>query len=122
MAISRFLAPPIPRASGSLHAAIRRLEVEDSRLYVGAVNLAWRNWHRQAYGARGRAPYADGYYCCEYCDPMPGRETIELALHRLPRSSARELRRLVAPLDEHFLGRTYPDPHARQGPWWIGRC
>lgn len=112
--------PQIPRASGALQAAIARLEHDDERLSRGAVASAFQTWHRANSGparrARDYALHAD----CEFCNP-PGREVLELAIGLLPRRRARELRLLVAPLDERYLQRTVPLPSKPPGPWWTRR-
>jgi hypothetical protein len=63
---------------------------------------------------------------CPLCDPFLAtdeRAVLELALHALPPRMARELRRLVDPLDELYIARSWPDsfasPHAE---WWEQRC
>jgi hypothetical protein len=58
---------------------------------------------------------------CEDSWPHP-REQLELALHLLPKQSARELRRLLAPLDERVEARTVPDPSAPNRHWWSRRA
>ncbi|MFF8534320.1 hypothetical protein ACF07B_20650 [Streptomyces sp. NPDC015532] len=44
-------------------------------------------------------------------------------MHALPRQAARELRRLVQPLDDLYIAKTWPDPFASPGDgWWARRC
>ncbi|MEV6399866.1 hypothetical protein AB0M39_34625 [Streptomyces sp. NPDC051907] len=48
---------------------------------------------------------------------------LELALHALPRRAARELRGMVEPLDDLYIARSRPDPHASPDDgWWARRC
>jgi hypothetical protein len=107
-------------ASSALQGAIARFEHDDPRLQPGDVAAAFRVWHRIVSGparrARDHALHAD----CEWCNP-PSRDVLELALHRLPRRAARELRELVEPLDERFLRLTIPLPSKPPGPWWALR-
>ncbi|WP_051393228.1 hypothetical protein [Glycomyces arizonensis] len=84
---------------------------------------AFMTWRRRAFG-----PYRQLTASCEhfeydylYFGPPP-RDVLEFAVHRLPRKSASELRRLLAPIDRHFLERTLPNPLAPPGPWWKRRC
>lgn len=98
-----------------------QLENADKRFAPGEIADAFRNWQRTVGGparrARDYALHAD----CEYCNP-PSRDSLEIALRRLPRRPARELRRLVAPLDERYLRLTIPLPSKPPGPWWTLRC
>ncbi|MFI2370514.1 hypothetical protein [Streptomyces sp. NPDC018833] len=68
------------------------------------------------------APEGDG---CECCDPFTGadvRAFLEELCASLSRSSAREFRTLLKPLDERFLARTLNDPFASpRDPWWRRR-
>ncbi|THV30140.1 hypothetical protein [Glycomyces paridis] len=105
----------IPGASGSLRAAIVRLEREHARLSYAAE--AFRNWRRLAYGPL-RHTFNPG---CDWCEGPHNRDQLELLLHVLPKRSARELRRLLAPIDRAYLDRTFNNP-MRDGPWWHRRC
>jgi hypothetical protein len=71
--------------------------------------------------APGRA-LRNGVVGCsvDCCCPGP-REALEVALHCLPRQSARELRRLLAPLDARVEDRTVRDPPAPAGQEWSRR-
>ncbi|MDA1361717.1 hypothetical protein O1R50_18965 [Glycomyces luteolus] len=113
--------PRIPGASSALQGATARLEHDDPRFSPGDVASAFHVWHRAVSGparrARDHARHAD----CELCNP-PSRDVLELALHLLPRRSAQELRRLVAPLDERFMRLTIPLPGKPPGPWWTLRA
>lgn len=65
-------------------------------------------------------PLAD----CPCHDPLHGRDNVEALLRALPPRVRRELRRVVARLDEEFEQRTLPDPMApvRLGEgWWHRR-
>lgn len=112
-------APNLPVGSGALAAAIRRLEHRRREFASGSIANAFTQWARQASGPARRLT-ADT--CCLYgcCGPDP-RELLELAVHLLPRRSARELRGLLEPIDRRFRERTLPDPFAPPGPWWTRR-
>ncbi|MGW1495587.1 hypothetical protein [Streptomyces sp. NPDC002402] len=62
---------------------------------------------------------------CECCDPFTGADSrafLEELCCGLSRSSARELRMVLTPLDERFLARTLNDPFASsRDPWWRRR-
>ncbi|MFD7677271.1 hypothetical protein [Streptomyces sp. NPDC060187] len=46
-----------------------------------------------------------------------------MAMHALAPQAARELRRLVRPLDDLYIAKTWPDPFASpDAGWWVGRC
>jgi len=115
--------PRIPCGSSTLHAAIRLLELHDRDLGPGDVASALDRWRRIA---NRPTPNPLGYGFAAQCGIWgccpPSREALDIAIRRLPPRPARELRRLVAPLDERFLDRTYPDPTAPPGPWWTRRC
>jgi hypothetical protein len=113
-------APQVPGASGSLNAALRRLEDRDAGSWPGRFATAFHEWRRIAC-APGRA-LRNGVVGCslDCCCPRP-REALEVALHCLPRRSARELRRLLAPLDARVENRTVPDPTAPAGQEWSRR-
>jgi hypothetical protein len=115
--------PRIPRGTSALNAAIHLLELHDRDLGRGDVARALDQWRRITNRPR-LDPLGYGFDnecgiwgCCP-----PSREVLELAMRRLPARPGRELRRLVAPLDDEFLKRTYPDPTAPPGPWWRRRC
>ncbi|MFF3273901.1 hypothetical protein ACFYWU_23685 [Streptomyces chrestomyceticus] len=96
--------------------------LERSRLTPGAVAKALESWRQQVRLPRRYA--ADtAYYGCPCCDGGYGRAELDIALHALPRRSARQLRALVEPVDRAFLARTLPDPHTPDDrPWWERRC
>ncbi|MFK8850531.1 hypothetical protein [Streptomyces sp. Ac-502] len=100
---------------------VRRFE--QTRLAPGVLAKALKSW-RQQVRLPGRYPTDTtpfGCPCC--CDGGHGRTELELALHALPRRSARQLRALVEPLDHIFLSRTLHDPHLPDDlPWWDRRC
>ncbi len=59
---------------------------------------------------------------CPACDVTHHRDVLEAAMHALPGPAARELRRIVDALDDEFLRKTLPDPHAPPDlPWWHRR-
>jgi hypothetical protein len=96
-----------------------RLEHADTRFYPGHIASTFLEWRRQVHGPRRNL--LNGGRTCGCCDP-PDRSVLDDALRRLPKRQSRELRRLIAPLDERYLQRTLPDPHAPPGPWWLRRC
>src|SRR5687768_13064567 len=100
----------LPHASSALTAAIARLEHE--RLWPGAIADALRWW---SLVARRPSRALSGGCGCESCLPVhrtEERATLELALHALPARPARELRRLVEPLDGLYRAGSHPDPLA----------
>lgn len=57
----------------------------------------------------------------EYSGPT-ARDVIDAAIRALPKRFARELRKLVSPLDEAVAAKTLPDPFADPArPWWHRR-
>jgi len=60
------------------------------------------------------------------CNPFyttDEREVLEAAMHALPPQAARELRRLVKPLDDRYIAKTWPDTFASPDDgWWARRC
>ncbi|HEX2144434.1 MAG TPA: hypothetical protein VHG10_08000 [Glycomyces sp.] len=113
----------IPHASSTLHAAVTILERQSDDFGRGDIAEAYRTWRRKA-DRPIPSPIGSGFDgecgiwgCCP-----PSRNALELAMRRLPKRPARELRRLVAVLDDRFLKRTFPDPTAPPGPWWHRRC
>jgi hypothetical protein len=115
--------PRIPCGSSALHAAIRLLEQHDRDLSPGDIAWSFDRWRRIA---NRPTPSPLGYGFANECGVWgccpPSRDALEIAIRRLPLRPSRELRRLVAPLDERFLKRTYADPTAPPGPWWTRRC
>ncbi|MCD0442290.1 hypothetical protein LO763_01450 [Glycomyces sp. A-F 0318] len=98
-----------------------RLENADTLFGAGDIAesfLEWRRWVRRPVRRLSTA-----------CSPCPcptcgfgARETLERAVHRLPKRQARELRRLLGPLDERFLSRTVPVPSRIEHRWWACRA
>ena len=110
--------PGLPAGSNALAGAVNRLEHE--RLWDGAVSDAFRSWERVV---RAGYPWRDPL--CPWKDHLEifdGRALLERAMHALPRRAARELRRMVTPLDEAYLLKTSPQPLAApDDPWWLRR-
>jgi hypothetical protein len=96
-----------------------RLENTDKRFSPGDIAGAFVAWRSCVYGPRKYLIL--GGWGCDCCGP-PIRDVLDEAVARLPKRPARELRLLIAPLDEHFLDRTYPDPTTPPGSWWAQRC
>lgn len=113
--------PGFARGSGRLAGAVARLERD--RLWPGAVAAALRQWSKVAHQP---ALASLGGCSCPLCNPFymnDERDVLELALHALPRTAARELRALVEPLDELYLARSWADPSApAHYAWWARRC
>ncbi|HET9173313.1 MAG TPA: hypothetical protein VFN97_28040 [Actinospica sp.] len=113
--------PGLAVGSSRLAGAVSRLERE--RLWPGAIAQALRRWSQVA---RRPSLALSGGCGCPLCDPFhttEERAVLELALHALPVRAARELRTIVAPLDELYLARSWPDPTlALDGGWWARRC
>ncbi|MEU0559556.1 hypothetical protein [Dactylosporangium sp. NPDC006015] len=113
--------PTIDGLSSRANAAIQAL-----RPRIGDVGGALRTYRREIRQA-GRWIDLAGQCPSPSCDISFQRDILEAALHALPRDAARELRRLVAALDEEFLRKTLPDPWAAaRGPrharaWWRQR-
>ncbi|KAA2255244.1 hypothetical protein F0L68_28920 [Solihabitans fulvus] len=110
----------------SIQAQRQILEFECQRRTPGDIANAVRSWswlvHRP-----GAPPLARSYGTfvgCEECDCyghdcMDSRSLLELALRALPPGAARELRRVVAPLDEVYLRRVLPNPVVGEClDWW----
>ncbi|MFH8337793.1 hypothetical protein [Streptomyces sp. AM6-12] len=109
--------PSIDHLSGSCLAALRRLD--HARYWPGATTEAFRHWQSLAHAPLRRltttltAPGCGNLGCC---DVPYYRDHLEEALHALPAKSARELRFLVASLDEKILTRAFLGTPT--GPWW----
>lgn len=94
--------PRIPGLSSRGHAAIAQLE--RTRLWPGAAREALDAWvlflrdpyHRLFDPAHGCGILA----CCP--DPIELRRILHIVTHALPRHDARELRRRLAELDDHW--------------------
>jgi hypothetical protein len=114
--------------SAKAASEIFRWEVDHPWLELGSVASALRGWSAFIHGPiRDIAEASHGHgepRPCDHCHPGPDhRDTLQLVLNALSRSAARELRRRVAPLDEHYLRRTVPDSFSPAHlPWWQRRC
>jgi hypothetical protein len=104
----------------SAQAAVRRLEAD--RFYPGYLRDGLDQFE-QFLRSPGRllyVPLAD----CPCHDPVYGRDTVEAMLNALPLRARRELREIVALLDDEFERRTLPDPTAPVelgAGWWHRR-
>ncbi|CDR08646.1 hypothetical protein GCM10022420_026860 [Streptomyces iranensis] len=114
---------PIDRLSGSCAADLRRLE--RIRFWPEAIEEAFWHWRTLAHGPlRGVTDAFWGPRCGIYecgCDPGYFRDTLETALHALPKKSARELRVLVLALDAKITARArIVRVDAPDSRWWRG--
>jgi hypothetical protein len=101
------------RLSGSTHAAITLAET-----FPGEVFGALQNWDREARTHRPWGRYGYGCGTRECCgSPLADRDTLEQAMRRLPRRSARELRDLVHELDRRILAK-FPFQLDHYHHWW----
>ncbi|MDX6763190.1 hypothetical protein SIN09_28230 [Streptomyces sp. F8] len=135
----RYAEPPRPwptridRLSPRTVAAVHREECRrpyDEGLRPGATRTALRTC-RSFLALPGRWLYLRRDYCaCESCDLRNdiavARDLLELVARRLAPWPRRELRALLAGLDEELWRRTVPDPFAhtrphRGGAWWHQR-
>lgn len=94
-------------------------------MWPGAVFEAFHRWKSFAHGPLRdltRIPVA-GCSIAECCDAaFDDRDLLETALHRLPGKPARELRLLVAALDDTILTRAVVIPRRPSDPhWWRNR-
>lgn len=104
----------------SAQAAVRRLEAD--RFWPGCLRDSLDQFEQflRRPGRRLYLPLAD----CPCHDPLASRDNVEAILDALPLRARRELRQIVARLDEEFERRTLPDPRApvRFGAgWWHRR-
>ncbi|SDD85045.1 hypothetical protein [Glycomyces harbinensis] len=113
--------PRIPGASGALQAAVVRLEHADARLTPGDIAQAFTQWRRWVHRPVRQLSTGAGSCPCPSCGTW-SREVLERTAHRLPPRQARELRRLLEPLDERFLSRTVPVPARFEHRWWAYRA
>jgi hypothetical protein len=110
----------IPGLGRSAQAAVRRLEAD--RFWPGCLRDSLDQFE-QFLRRPGRwlyVPLAD----CPCHDPLASRDNVEAILGALPLRARRELRQILARLDEEFEQRTLPDPMAlvRFGAgWWHRR-
>lgn len=108
--------------SAAATGALVRLDRHELR--PKAVARALADWRRNGRSRGGGGGSVDMVGCgIGYGGYLlDARELLEQALHALPTGSARELRRLVAPLDERFLAATVHDPPRSAGlRWWVRR-
>lgn len=104
----------LPRRARS---AVRRLEAR--RFGPGFLAASLRGYEG-ALRRPGRWLYVESADCpCH--DPMGDRDGVEAFLRSMPRLARRDLRSVVARLDEEFERRTLPDPFAPPGAWWQRR-
>jgi hypothetical protein len=96
--------------------------MSDPKLYYGSIAGAFIAWKRLVHGPIRQARTGGVGHGCDCCEPPHRRELLDLAMQRLPKRSARELRRLLEPLDERFIERTIPVPGRPKGPWWTYRA
>ncbi|WP_340378135.1 hypothetical protein U5640_25910 [Streptomyces sp. SS7] len=111
------------RLSGPAQARIVLLE--RTRLHPGAIERALASWTALARTPKGRLPSPSAGNCgVPECCPQPAdeRDLLELAMHALPRKSARELRALVTPLDLRILEHPEVVPHSEPPPHWWHRA
>lgn len=104
-------------------AEIARIERRDYA--PGAAHRTLHGWRAMVYEPGPWVMYprwSSEYPCCEPDWGGDHRETLEAICRGLSRRSARELRAVLAPLDERFLARTLNDPYASpRDPWWRRR-
>lgn len=122
-----YMVPPrtvVPGVGAATAAAILRWESAHPYLTAGSVARALSVWSHLAQGPL--CPLIDALdpTCCPCCAQAPEqRDVLRAALTGLPARPARDLRRLVGPMDDLVLRRTVPGPYAPPGlPWWYGRC
>jgi len=115
----------IPHVTALTRAAVRRLEGQDENLWPDAVADAVDTYGRHL--RRPKRESATEDLDCPCCSPLDARDTLDLALRRLPPGARTDLGRIVARLDAVYLRRSLPDPRysgsntqAAQG-WWRHR-
>jgi hypothetical protein len=101
-------------------AAVRRLEAD--RFWPGCLRDSLDQFEKflRSPGRLLYVPLAD----CPCHDPLNGRDTVEAMLDALPLRARRELREIVARLDQEFEQRTLPDPSSPVelgAGWWHRR-
>jgi len=121
-------ASQIRGVSAALQGAITRLERE--HLWPGAVQAAFRRWHRSVHGQPmrhggwgGTRYMSRGFVCCDFCTPdeynTNCREVLDAAIRLLPARSRHELRELVDRLDQSLFAQGRRDASiVTAGPWW----
>ncbi|WP_328927128.1 hypothetical protein OG429_22700 [Streptomyces sp. NBC_00190] len=112
--------------SGLSAKALAEIARIERRAYEpGAAHKALRDWRETVHAPGPLLMYPRWFHECPCCAPAWGgdhRETLEAICHGLSRRSARELRAVLAPLDERFLARTLNDPYASpRDRWWRRR-
>jgi hypothetical protein len=96
---------PIRGVSRPTLYEIVRIEETRASLWAGAVSESLRQWRSFVHQPDHRLWDADGSGCTEWgcCgDPVRARENLETALSGMPQRAARELRVLVAELDDRY--------------------
>lgn len=114
----------VPRISIATAAAVLRWESTHPHLSVGSVARALFAWSHLAWAPLRRLINDLEPTGCPCCAQGPDqRDILQAALTGLASRPARDLRRLVGPLDDLVLRRTVPAPYTPPGlPWWHGRC
>jgi hypothetical protein len=84
----------------------------ERRFRPGAVAQALDGWARFVRSAEvdSHSPVMCLHADCQWRDPLVLRDALRVALLALPVRAARELRALVAPLDDTYLARATPTP------------
>lgn len=73
------------------------------------VRVALRSYRQMARRSGRWVVLAEHSYCCPEDNVLDQRQILERVMGRLSSPSRRELRKLVAPLDEEFYGRILPE-------------
>jgi hypothetical protein len=96
----------IPGASMRI---IQDHEMSHPELWPGLIESSFVVWRRHVHAPRSTIdpPNPSG---CPCCDPTDGRITLQRALQLLPPTAARDLRRVLGPLDDTYLRRATPTP------------
>lgn len=105
----------LPRALAAELRRTGRADLSPERIAVALAGWKWMS--RQS---RRDLDDASNDYV-EYSGPT-ARDVLDVAIRALPKRFARELRKLVSPLDEAVAAKTLPDPFADPArPWWHRR-
>ncbi len=87
-----------------------------------SVGQALAQWRRAVHGPARSLTRGLVVNDCPCCDDRDQRDVLERAMAALSTRASRELRALVAPLDEILERRTCHDPQAPpDAPWWRRR-